>query len=437
MTSPGHLTSGPYRPPPSHARNLIASTSFVHSDGKHRSLESSPPQARRTSDSQAGKTFEFKRNNQILRNNMHRLEHEVNDLKVELNALKHEMNQRAIDQEGRDIDEHIELTDFRRTLEQAARNEVVGAIIKQFLPILDTMAAKRIELSPSTPFKRPQTSTSSAASDHLPMTPVSARKRRRLSCEQEEDSFTDDDVLMLSPCVGQEHFDNPQLDESHSSKQPQTSLAGTAGTASSSASSKKPSTPQLRKVAPRKCTAMLTGKREAVKAVRANRVEVFDRLETTAGRFQSVDKDAAHKEVEPLDLKGTRRVDDNLGNFEEGHIIDSGTLVWAKLSVVFEDCMPDIPPDILQKFIKTISKPQCIVMFFGHPKRKWAIVPLFNLKIFGDVPQLDQDMIAVKSHFQQQRGKRRVNKCYKPTNWLWMRWKRSRVSLWRCNSTLM
>ncbi|KAF9011651.1 hypothetical protein BDZ89DRAFT_486000 [Hymenopellis radicata] len=78
---------------------------------------------------------------------------------------------------------------------------------------------------------------------------------------------------------------------------------------------------------------------------------------------------------------------------------------WYPGIVIFdEDIRRDnlrVPIPVSAKFeekrLKTPYLPHFIVRFFDN---NWACVPLSNLKMLGEIPELDRDMVAADSQFQ-------------------------------------
>ncbi|KAF9021942.1 hypothetical protein BDZ89DRAFT_1137677 [Hymenopellis radicata] len=109
----------------------------------------------------------------------------------------------------------------------------------------------------------------------------------------------------------------------------------------------------------------------------------------------------------------TKVLDRRLGDYPDNHVMESRTLVWGKVPsyhwypgiVLFdEDIQGDylqVPIPVSEKFrekrLKTPHVPHFIIRFLDNT---WACLPLSNLKMLGEIPELDCDMIALHSQLQ-------------------------------------
>ncbi|KAF9029419.1 hypothetical protein BDZ89DRAFT_719477 [Hymenopellis radicata] len=106
------------------------------------------------------------------------LQSHIDALKSKLNGHKHELDQSRLDREQRDIDEHLELVKLRSAFLQAALEPTASSIragIKEQLPVLEAMAAKRVQ---------PASRSSS---------PVNRAPKRKRASSVRDDSSSDDD----------------------------------------------------------------------------------------------------------------------------------------------------------------------------------------------------------------------------------------------------
>ncbi|KAF8907428.1 hypothetical protein CPB85DRAFT_1311781 [Mucidula mucida] len=140
---------------------------------------------------------ELKLEVQRLRGDNRALQSHVDALKDKLNRQKHEADQSRVDREQRDIDEHLELVKLRNALLQAAIDPSASAIragIKEQLPILDTMAAKRVQ----------PTSRSSSPVHRV-------QKRKRASSVRDDLSSDDEEEVVTAKTRPYKRHSSPQV----------------------------------------------------------------------------------------------------------------------------------------------------------------------------------------------------------------------------------
>ncbi|KAF9465621.1 hypothetical protein BDZ94DRAFT_1189141 [Collybia nuda] len=93
-----------------------------------------------------------------------------------------------------------------------------------------------------------------------------------------------------------------------------------------------------------------------------------------------------------------------------GTKLEGGVLVWAKAgrfpwwpAVIFEDDDPQVPPNILAECLSKRTKtndPDVQIIRFFDKTDSWQFLPLKFLKEFGEDTELDSEMIAANSRYQ-------------------------------------